>query len=137
MRTPDFEKGVIEGRRQAFDDMMRHAEAITLGETDRPKPVYDLFMKAIEKSFDGQRPPPPSLTFSDRRYIAQEFISHHGADLFNSAQPSKHPPIQSVQGSLLDACRQIVNALDTQDEEELKNGYASARFAVRKAMGDG
>lgn len=37
---------------------------------------------------------------------------------------------------LFDACKQIISALDTNDEEELRNGYASARLAVERAMGN-
>ena len=36
---------------------------------------------------------------------------------------------------LLDACTQILAALDTDDAEELANGYESARLAVANAKG--
>lgn len=50
---------------------------------------------------------------------------------------SRQPPGYPAYQDLLDACRQIVSALDTKDEEELANGYASARLAVKKAQEDG
>lgn len=69
-------------RRQAFQDMRKHAEAVILGASNHPRPIYDMFMKAIESAHGGRLPDRPSLSFAERRFIAREFIAENGADLF-------------------------------------------------------
>ena len=79
----EIELAKQEGRNEAFAAMMKHADAIMLGAEDRPRPIYDLFMKAIRAAAAGELPKRPSLSFSERREIAKEFVSLHGANLFD------------------------------------------------------
>ena len=71
-----------EGRNEAFAAMMKHAEAVMLGAEDRPRSVYDLFIKALRAASEGVLPARPSLSFAERRFIAREFISENCAYLF-------------------------------------------------------
>ena len=79
----EVEQAKQEGRNEAFAAMMKHADAVILGATDKPHSVYDLFMQAIQAAAAGELPKRPSMSFAERRAIAVEFISRHGANLFD------------------------------------------------------
>lgn len=79
----EIELAKQEGREEAFAAMMKHADAIILGSEEKPRPVYDMFMKAIKAAAAGELPKRPSLSFAERREIAKEFVSQHGANLFD------------------------------------------------------
>lgn len=81
--NPAIDKAREEGRNEAFAAMMKHADAIILGASNTPHPIYDMFMKAIHAAAAGELPKRPSLSFSERREIAKEFVSQHGANLFD------------------------------------------------------